>query len=348
MAVFGGIGDVLLASPALFALRAAYPQARITLITEARSRSVGALLPVDVCLPLETRDKLSTFLSLVTCFQKSNPDLAIATGRSPAIALALAISGAKTRVGYGNHPLSRWFLTHAPLANGKIYASQMHWALAEAVLPNAVLQDDASKGLRRLRPSVIVPSEFTLENPYIAQWPVGARRKVLIHPGASRLSVQKNILKQWPTRHWLTLIQTLLADTDTAVGVCGGPDDAEVIAALRQALGTTPGWILFETRHLTDLALLMQSADVVTCIDSAPMHLSVALDKPTVALFGPTDPTLLMPDAQHTNHLKAVFRADLPCRPCFWAVRQESCDTPECLEVPVQSVLKAIDEVLAL
>jgi hypothetical protein len=42
--------------------------------------------------------------------------------------------------------------------------------------------------------------------------------------------------------------------------------------------------------------------------------------------------------------VKTVYREDLPCRPCLWAVRQSNCQASTCLQVPVSQVLKAIQE----
>ncbi len=76
------------------------------------------------------------------------------------------------------------------------------------------------------------------------------------------------------------------------------------------------------TRSLADLAALMELSDVMVCVDSAPMHLGVALRKPLVALFGPTDEKKLLPDdprframrGEGTGPDENVFTSPCGCR----------------------------------
>lgn len=49
------------------------------------------------------------------------------------------------------------------------------------------------------------------------------------------------------------------------------------------------------TRNLKELVALIDICDLLVCVDSAPMHLAVALNKPVVALFGPTNEAVLLP-----------------------------------------------------
>jgi ADP-heptose:LPS heptosyltransferase len=121
------------------------------------------------------------------------------------------------------------------------------------------------------------------------------------------MAVQKGIIKTWSTDHWLTLIQNLCQTTDLPfklrVILAGGPDDKEVIADLEAKLDASPQKrpknfqsLAGKTRGLSDLAALLELADLVVCVDSAPMHLAVGLNKKIVALFGPTEPEKLIPN----------------------------------------------------
>ena len=64
---------------------------------------------------------------------------------------------------------------------------------------------------------------------------------------------------------------------------------------------------------LSELAALLRRAAICLSNDSGPMHLAVALDRPTVSIFGPTDPVWAGPYRRGT----AVVRAELPCSPCY-------------------------------
>src|SRR5207249_7447055 len=64
---------------------------------------------------------------------------------------------------------------------------------------------------------------------------------------------------------------------------------------------------------LSQLAALIQRAQICVTNDSGPMHLAVALDRPVVSIFGPTDPLWIGP----YRRPDAVIRVDLPCSPCY-------------------------------
>jgi ADP-heptose:LPS heptosyltransferase len=94
-------------------------------------------------------------------------------------------------------------------------------------------------------------------------------------------------------------------ESDTIrIVLAGGPDDREAIQELLANKGSLPIISTFgETKSLADLAALIHLADAIVCVDSAPMHVAVGLRKPVVALFGPTNPNLLIPLAKPFTHL---------------------------------------------
>ena len=64
---------------------------------------------------------------------------------------------------------------------------------------------------------------------------------------------------------------------------------------------------------LSELAALISRATICVTNDSGPMHLAVALGRPVVSIFGPTDPVWAGPYRRDG----AVLRAELPCSPCY-------------------------------
>lgn len=142
-------------------------------------------------------------------------------------------------------------------------------------------------------------------------------KTVLIHPGTSQMAVSKGIIKHWSSENWLAFIRLLQNQKDqpfqTRVILCGGPDDKEVVAGLERLLKADSGQgkngssasaapyisAVGKTKGLADLAALTSLCDVLVCVDSAPMHIGVGLNKNLVALFGPTDPKLLIPNQKN-------------------------------------------------
>ena len=94
---------------------------------------------------------------------------------------------------------------------------------------------------------------------------------------------------------------------------------------------------------LKELVALIAGAKAVVSNDSGPMHIAAALDIPTVAIFGPTDPSKTGPYGWQTNRRLRVLKADIPCSPC----RKKKCDEFICMEnISVEMVLKALNEYL--
>ena len=64
---------------------------------------------------------------------------------------------------------------------------------------------------------------------------------------------------------------------------------------------------------LSELAALIRRSTICITNDSGPMHLAVALDRPVISIFGPTDPIWIGP----YRRANAVLQTDLECSPCY-------------------------------
>jgi ADP-heptose:LPS heptosyltransferase len=179
---------------------------------------------------------------------------------------------------------------------------------------------------------------------YIENLP-GDRKKIVIHPGVSRLSIEKGMIKSWPAAKWAELIEKLLAAGEYTVILTGGPDDREIFSGLRKKID-------FKKENLLDLseknfrieefAYIVKCSDMLVCVDSAPMHIGVGLKKPLTAIFGPTDEKKLLPAG---NNLFTPVKNDrINCRPCLWDKRQTSCEKLTCLDIEVERVFSTIAE----
>ena len=173
------------------------------------------------------------------------------------------------------------------------------------------------------------------------------KKVVVIHPGVSQLSIQKNILKFWNVKNWTELIKKLLDSGKYKVILTGGPDDQEVSFALNQELGNIPQENFLDltnkTANIIELAAIIKLADLIVCVDSAPMHIGVGVKTPTIALFGPTDEYKLFP--MNDPKYIAITAENSECRPCLWDKRKVSCENPACLDIPVEKVFEKIEKI---
>jgi heptosyltransferase-2 len=126
--------------------------------------------------------------------------------------------------------------------------------------------------------------------------------------------------KRWPPRHFAALAQAIAgAAPDTQIALLGSPKDRDTCRqVLAQAGAAAPNILdLADRTTLGEAIALIARADAVVANDSGLLHVASALNRPVVALYGPTDP-------DHAPPLSDVARAlslRLDCAPC----RQREC-----------------------
>jgi heptosyltransferase I len=94
---------------------------------------------------------------------------------------------------------------------------------------------------------------------------------------------------------------------------------------------------------LSELTALLRRAAICVSNDSGPMHLAVALDRPVVSIFGPTDPVWAGPYRRDG----AVLRADLPCSPCYIRLLSNCPHGHACMQdVSADAVIERVDKLV--
>ena len=117
--------------------------------------------------------------------------------------------------------------------------------------------------------------------------------------------------KLWPPERLAELIDRLHAEGQPPCVLLGAPADRPIADRIMAAC-TAPPIDLVGRTTLRELVAVLSLADRVICHDSGPMHIAAALDKPLVAIFGPTDPALTGPYSAAAK----VVSLPLECAPC--------------------------------
>jgi ADP-heptose:LPS heptosyltransferase len=274
------IGDLILTTPALWALRQNLPKAHITLAVEAGSRELlPAIDYVDETLVYErhgSNGALWRHLILRHC------DVCLdftATDRS---ALFGVLSKATCRATYESvqrsHFRKVFYNQFVPSAVREHHTVDHHLNLLRAInlpIPSSPsialhLPDWAPRKARQLLDEVKVPV-----GPF-----------VLVHPGTARPE------KYWPAGRWAEVIQWCEAHLQMPCVLSGSSDGHEQthLDTIHKALPSSASRDLSGRLDLLTLAALTKAASLVLTVDSAPMHLAGAFGTPQVALFGPTNP----------------------------------------------------------
>ena len=155
---------------------------------------------------------------------------------------------------------------------------------------------------------------------------------VVLHPASTQPC------KGWGRERWLAVAAHLGGDGISLVEV----------GLEREPLGI--GIDLVGQTDDRGLARVLARADLVVGEDSGPIHLALAVGTPAVSLFGPTDPTLLYPDAAALTAVctTAACRACWPARHLAYPSGRCPLERHECMEaITLESVLAAVDAALA-
>jgi lipopolysaccharide heptosyltransferase I len=150
------------------------------------------------------------------------------------------------------------------------------------------------------------------------KWKTEASRWIILQPGARWVN------KRWPAENFAALVRKLgAAHPDFRFAILGGESDREIGAAIAR---TDPQRCLDLTGKISlpEMVEWIRLSELMISNDTGPMHVAAALQKPVVAIFGPTEPRRTGPYGQLEN----VVQTKLSCVPCM----KSSCANPKQLE----------------
>jgi heptosyltransferase I len=150
----------------------------------------------------------------------------------------------------------------------------------------------------------------------------------------------------WDTKEWrkegFAEVARHLMQKGLAVSLIGSQAER---ALCEDAAKLAPGAInLAGETTLPELAALIRRAALCVSNDSGPMHLAVALGRPVVSIFGPTDTIWAGPYRRDG----AVLRAGVPCSPCYLRRLSECPNDHACMrEVAAKTVIERVEAIIA-
>ncbi len=152
--------------------------------------------------------------------------------------------------------------------------------------------------------------------------------------------------KHWPEIHWFKLADNLTDQDYTILLPWGNEAEYQRAVRIKEQCKNSEQVKVLEKMTLNELFNKILNMDAVIAVDTGLAHLSAALDKPTVALYGPTSPGLTGTYGNKQCHLKA----SISCAPCF----KKTCDKaanlvkPECYNtLTPEQVINSLTELIA-
>ena len=321
---FSSIGDILLTTPLVRALRRRHPEAQLVYVTKR------AMAPLVADNP---------YLSRIVTLEPGEPLRHLAgrlrpLGATHGLDLHGSLRSAALRLlvrtrwrGYSKRRLARTLLIGT-----KIDLYHAHVPVAERYF-------EAARGLD-VRPDG-GPPEFHIgtgarerADAWLGQRGLSHVRLAALAPGAAHAT------KRWPVAHWIALADRLRGAGYAPI-VVGGPDDRGIAQQLAGHAESAAGEC-----SLQETGALLARARVLVSNDTGVMHMATGVATPVVALFGPTVEQFgFFPYRARAR----VLQRDLECRPCS-AMGTATCPLGHhrCLgDITPADVIQAVEGVAA-
>ncbi len=318
----GGMGDMIVLLPVLQQARTLWPDAQVDVICERRNLEVLELAALGVTAYAYD----SAPWTLIHALRQHPYDLAIDCEQFHHFSAIMAVlSGAPVRVGFKLNPARLDLYTH--LVSYDIDGYEL--AQFRKLLTRLGATPDAT-GLHGILSQHTTPASHS-RPPSGTSGPQTDRPLIAIAPGST------NRYKQWSFEKTSTLISQLVDRFD--IVLLGGEDLHKMPPELTSACARPEVSSLMGKTSLQETAAVLSSAAVFLGCDSGLAHLAVALGKPTVTLFGPSDPRKW----QHRGPEHCALSMALPCSPCSVFGYQKLCRDIPCMKLlTVETVRDAL------
>jgi exopolysaccharide biosynthesis WecB/TagA/CpsF family protein len=327
------IGDLILTTPALYALREARPSAHLTLLTTAHSAPLIEPGLVDEVITLDRRWVRSFgALRLILGLRRKRFDAVVFFHHFTLwlgmwkYALIAWAARAPRVIGLDNG--RGWFLTERVRDDGFGAVHQArYWLMLVARL-------DADPTPRRAQVALdggVLPLAAT------------SKKRVVIHTGSGGYSPAR----RWPSAYFAQVADALIAQHNAQVVFVGkASDGAEDVQAQMQHKAV----MLVDRTSLTQLADVIRSADLYIGADSGVTHLACAVGTPLIAIFGSSSSQAWGPWLGHEHNV--VLRSAPLCSPCSYVGHRigarEGCPARTCMHmVTPQQVIAAAEALLS-
>jgi heptosyltransferase-1 len=347
------VGDVVQTIPLLNALRRHYPTAQIDwLVKPALAELLRETPAISSIIEFGGEDgSFVNYARLAAKLRANAYDLVLDMQGQLRTALFVLATGAPVRIGFDRPRASVWDASPRQFpAEARKHAWQGaregSWLAYTHPIPIPTLDIHAVDRYLSVGPMLgFSPGQPDFSFPLAQE--ASTRVETLLRErglaGAPLLTIAPGTI--WETKHWGTEkfadVARHFLRRGFAVALMGSRRERAVCEDVaRLAPGAVD--IAGETT-LAELAALIRRSAISVTNDSGPMHLAVALERPVVGIFGPTDPVWIGPYGHPDNAL----RAGVPCSPCLLRQLSRCHYGHVCMErVSASAVIERMEQVL--
>lgn len=330
------VGDMVMATPALKAMRQCYPHASISLLVRPNIRLVIEDLPYyDRIIEFDAKGKEHGLRGLLFCsrrLQKEHFDWVLILPNSFSSALLSFLSFIPRRIGY-NRNMRSWMLTDRipPAKNGFQIVPLPKVERYLTMCSYLGCKSTSQKYQLAISPQV----ENKVDDLYHEYNLNQNNVNIVIIPGAAYGSS-----KCWKTEYFAQVADQLIEKYHCHIMIIPGPDEVTIARDIEKAMKHHPIALTKEIVPLDVLKGIIKRSSLVITNDTGPRHFATAFEKPVVVLMGPTNPIYTQANLERT----IVLREELDCSPCHL----RECPTDhKCMKlITPQKVLTTCDELI--
>lgn len=302
------VGDSVMTVPALRALRRVLPGAHITLAIRPGAQGIFSEADfIDEVLLYDRKGALSV-IPQIREWRRRKFDLALLFQNAFEAALIPFLAGVPVRLGYATE--SRQPLLTHPLAlpewrssrHEVFYYLYVVTALEQMLFGTSSICEanpDASIQIsetRRVEAADLLRTHGVHEGELV----------VALCPGSINSRA-----KRWPAEAYAALADRLI-DTNRQVLLIGSKDEADVSHDVMSRMRNRPVLLTGKT-SLDQITAVLSAVDLIVTNDTGPAHIGAALGRPTIVIFGPTNPLTTRP----FSPVAEILRHPPDCAPCM-------------------------------
>jgi lipopolysaccharide heptosyltransferase III len=326
------IGDTVLATPSLFALKRFVPKAEVDILVEDWVAPVLIEHPCVSNIVTIERGSFSARARVARQIRAARYDVVYNLHGGTTATLLTRATGAPHRVGYSTYQYANLHNHQAPsplLLWGQQKTHSVEQQLALLGWTGVPVSDRPRTQLA-LTAQASVAIDHRLQAAGLA-----SQKLALIHPAAAFAT------KQWSTVNFARTVE-FLTDAGFACVAIAAPNETEILDELISSASVR---IVTFDLSLPEVSALAARSQVFVGNDSGIAHIAAAVGTPSVVIFGSSNIAHWRP--WNRAAAEVVFE-EMPCQPCH-GYFCEKFEQPECiLRVPVSRVTAAIERVLNL
>jgi len=302
------VGDSVITVPALRALRRVLPDANITLAVRPGAKGIFSEADfIDDVLVYERKNAFS-IVPQIREWRRRNFDLALLFQNAFEAALIPFLAGVPLRLGYATESRKPLLTHRLPVPDWRssrhevFYYLYLVTALEQMLFASSSICESEPDASIEVSESRKVEARELLRAHGISE----GETVVAICPGSINSRA-----KRWPAERYAALADRLI-DSQWQVLLIGSRDEAEVSQDVASRMRNRPVVLTGKTT-LDQIIALLATIDLVVTNDTGPAHIGAALGRPTIVIFGPTNPLTTRPFSPEAE----ILRHPPECAPCM-------------------------------